>query len=76
MIFIARSLGQNSHTVKTMSSRKIFFDYMKERGLNRRQVNNFLHAQKDTESSLRSFLGLIWQMCYLHLIRQILKKVP
>lgn len=53
-----------------------FFDYMKERGLNRRQVNNFLHAKKDTESSLRFFLGLIWQTCYLHLIRKVIRKVP
>jgi transposase-like protein len=76
MIFITRSLGQNSHTMKTLSSMNFFFDYMKERGLNRRQVNNFLHAKKDTESSLRSFLGLIWQTCYLHLIRKVIRKVP
>lgn len=52
-----------------------FFDDIKERGLiDVKLIISYRH--KGIQKTVReTFLGLIWKMCYLHLIRQVLKKV-
>jgi hypothetical protein len=67
-------LGQNSHTVKTLSSGKIFDD-IKEKSLIDVKLIIFYRHKGIQKTVRETFLGLIWKMCYLHLIRQVLKKV-
>ena len=52
------------------------FEDLKERGLRGVKLVVF-DGHKGIQKAVReSFIGSSWQMCHVHLIRQVLKKVP
>ena len=52
------------------------FEDFKERGLRGVKLIVF-DGHKGIQKAIReSFIGSSWQMCYVHLIRQVLKKIP